>query len=652
MYIEILSVSKKNETDTLPRYTDELRETLDQYGYYLTQIKKANMSSSHIYTALDRIANSGDKPDVVIIANVLNTRDSKSFRKYFVETVAAAERAENKPEPKNYWKKRNNAFSNAKKQNASKAELEALEEEYKMYRKKAKVFSLGDFGCGYYGYCFMYKGMRVATVPKASLTGEKFSQVAALAAVRTTEVYENSANEYPDGFSIQEYVPAKTGFVNNFIPIRGDSGKEIARKCVVIMAFLVFLAALGMLFYNMVFLSVKNAQLNGEIQKIAHGTQESDDTNKKPEVGETINWKALKDINEEIVGWIQMDNTQIDYPVLWHKGDDRHSQYYLSRNYKGGYDSFGSIFVDYRCEKNVKSQNVVLHGHHMNDGSMFGNLLNYGATSPNMDFYKKTPTIEFDTPDGQGTYKIISVFKTNTLSAHGEFFNYMIGDFQNEKDFMNYVYNVRVRSMINCPVDVNEDDQLLTLSTCSYEFTNFRTVIVARKVRLGESKKVDVSKASKNKNAVWPDVYYSAYGGTRPKVTDFCTAYDAGQINWYSGDYDFKNQKIEPTVPDTTAVTGASSSGGQTTAPSTEESKVYFTVKFINYDGSEIVTRKVEYGKDAKKPKDPVKPSDQYYDYVFKGWQLDYTNVTCDMTIAPNFEAVLKPEYADAVVVE
>ena len=68
-------------------------------------------------------------------------------------------------------------------------------------------------------------------------------------------------------------------------------------------------------------------------------------------------------------------------------------------------------------------------------------------------------------------YKIISVFKTNTLMSHGEFFNYMVGNFQNDKDFMDYVYNVRVRSLINCPVETNEDDTLLTLSTSSYEYT-------------------------------------------------------------------------------------------------------------------------------------------------------------------------------------
>lgn len=651
MYIEILSVSKKKETDTLPERADELRESLDKYGYSLTQIKKTFMHPSKINSALNSIAESEEKPDVVIIANALNTTDSKSFRKYFVETVAAAERAENEPAPKNYWKKRDLAFKNAKKQNASQEELEELTEEYRMFRKKAKVFTLGDFGNGYKGYCFMYKGMRVATVPKAELTGVDFAEVAALAAVRTTEVYENSENDYPEGFSVQEYVPAKTGFVNQFIPIKGDSVKEIARKCVVILAFFVFLAALALLFYNMVFLSMKNAQLNGEIQRIAHSTDGTDeDSDKKPDVGDTINWKELKKINDEIVGWIQIDNMEVDYPVLWHKGDDRNYQYYLNHNYKGGYDSFGSIFLDYRCTNGTDSQNVVIHGHHMNDGSMFGGLLKYGGTSGNLDFYKKSPTIEFDTPQAQGTYKIISVFKTNTLSSQGEFFNYMIGDFQNEKDFMNYVYNVRVRSLFNCPVDVNEDDELITLSTCSYEFTNFRTVVVARKVRQGESAKVDVSRATLNKNAVWPDVYYSAYGGTRPNVTDFCTAYEKGQIDWYTGDYDFKDQKVtEATTASTSATTKnkTNNSGGQSNTTATE-AKIYLTVKFINYDGTLIESQKVEYGKAAKAPADPVKPSDEYYDYVFKGWQLDFSKVTVNMTIAPIFEPVLKPEYAQA----
>ena len=356
--------------------------------------------------------------------------------------------------------------------------------------------------------------------------------------------------------------------------------------------------------------------LNGEIDKVSHikANEEKD---------KSINWGELENINKEIVGWIRINDTKIDYPVLWHKDDNANNQFYLNHNYKSKKDSYGSIFLDYSCTNGTDSKNIVLHGHHMNDGSMFAGLMDYGGTEGNLDFYKKHPTIEFDTPQGDGVYKIISVFKTNT--AHGEPFNYMVGNFQNDKDFMDYVYNVRVRSLINCPVKTNEDDTLLTLSTSSYEYTNFRTVVVARKVRTGEDSSVDTEKAAKNDNAVWPEVHYSTRGGTRPEVTDFCTAYEKKQLDWYDGNYDFNS-------------TSASSSSGAES----------HSVTFINYDGSFIEKQTVEDGKAAKAPADPVKPSDDYYDYVFKGWGLDFSKVTSDMTIAPVFEPVLKPEYRNA----
>lgn len=640
--IEIISVVRNKNAVDLADKKPELRERLDKYGYTLTDVKNTVLRGSKIKSALNEIAKSDNRPDVVIIANALSTKDSSSFRKYFVETVAEAERSENDPTPKNYWKNRDKAFNEAKKRGASQEELDELENEYRLYKKKSKVFKLGELGNGYKGYCFMFKGLQVAVLPQSSLTGENDDDVISLAAVRTKEVFENSAEDYPNGFSIKEYVPERTGFAYRFIPMKGDGGKEIARKSVVIASFLVFVSALSLLMYNMVFLSMKNAALNAEIQKIAHGDDSDDSSDNKPEVDDVINWDELLKINDEIVGWIEIDNTKVDYPVLWHKEDNRNYQYYLSHNYKGDYDSFGSVFLDYRCENGTDSKNTVIHGHHIQDGSMFGDLMKYGGTTGNLDFYKESPTIEFDTPEAQGTYKIISVFKTNTLSSQGEFFNYMIGDFQNEKDFMNYVYNVRVRSLFNCPVDVNEDDELITLSTCSYEFTNFRTVIVARKVRDGESSKVDVSRATLNSNPVWPQVYYSAYGGTRPEVTDFCTAYEKGQIDWYTGDYDFKDQEVvEPTTEESTA---SGNSGSENKQPTTEK-KVYLTVKFLDYKGDVISTQKIEYGKSAKAPKDPTKPSDEYYDYVFKEWQLDFSKVTTDMVIAPSFEAVLKPQY-------
>ncbi|MDP4120760.1 MAG: hypothetical protein Q8876_06885, partial [Bacillota bacterium] len=115
------------------------------------------------------------------------------------------------------------------------------------------------------------------------------------------------------------------------------------------------------------------------------------------------------------------------------------------------------------------------------------------------------------------------------------YFNYMQGHFSSDAEFMNFIYNIRVRSQFNIPIDVNEHDQLLTLSTCSYEFPETRTVVVARRIRAGESSTVDVSKATLNSNPLYPTEKYKEDGGTPPKVTDFQTALAAGQINWYDG---------------------------------------------------------------------------------------------------------------------
>lgn len=98
---------------------------------------------------------------------------------------------------------------------------------------------------------------------------------------------------------------------------------------------------------------------------------------------------------------------------------------------------------------------------------------------------------------------------------------------------MNYIYQVRARSIIDCPVDVNEDDTLVTLSTCAYDFDQFRFVVVARRVREGETAKVDTSTAKMASNPVYPDCWYEAYGGKKPVLTSFEEALAAKQITWY-----------------------------------------------------------------------------------------------------------------------
>ena len=99
------------------------------------------------------------------------------------------------------------------------------------------------------------------------------------------------------------------------------------------------------------------------------------------------------------------------------------------------------------------------------------------------------------------------------------------------------IYNVKIRSLIDTLVDIKDDDKLLTLSTCSYEFDDFRTVIVARKVRDGEDISVNTESAKNSENPLMPDCWYSRYGGHAPSYFNFRKAYENGEISWYSGNF-------------------------------------------------------------------------------------------------------------------
>ena len=352
--------------------------------------------------------------------------------------------------------------------------------------------------------------------------------------------------------------------------------------------------------------------------------QNSDNTDPTTPDGKVYNikqdWAELAEINTEIKGWINLPGTMINYPVLKHEGDGVGYQYYLHRNFDKSYLFAGSIFIDYRSSSGVDSKNIITHGHNMNDGSMYGALLKYGKYQGDLNFYKSAPTLFFNTPEGNEQWIVFSVYKTNTLEDHGEFFNYLMGSFSSDAQFMNYVYNVKERSLFDVPVPINTDDQIITLSTCSYEYSDFRTVVVARKIRPGESVTSYVNAATLNPTPVWPQVHHDSTGTPRPELTTFKTEYQRGNITWY-------DDTSEPQ--------------GSEWLTSVQGNKSY-TVIFVNYDGTILSTQTVYHGHAAIPPEDPTKPENEYCSYKFTGWGMDFSNVHCNMTIAPIFEQVVK----------
>lgn len=211
--------------------------------------------------------------------------------------------------------------------------------------------------------------------------------------------------------------------------------------------------------------------------------------------------ESLRKINSEICGWIKVDDTNIDYPVLYRPHD---TDFYLSHDYKKEKSRYGSITLDARCAEGVRSRNVILHGHHMKDGQMFADLLKF----ENVEFCQKHPVIQFDTIFAEGKWKVFSIFKTNTLPEQGEIFDYYVTRFISKSEFNQYIKEIRRRSLIDFPADVKYTDQLLTLSTCSYEHKDFRTVVVARRLRRNESEDTNVDKIKKAENPLMPDCYY------------------------------------------------------------------------------------------------------------------------------------------------
>lgn len=246
------------------------------------------------------------------------------------------------------------------------------------------------------------------------------------------------------------------------------------------------------------------------------------------------NFSDLLAQNSDTVGWVAVPMTPIDYVVVQSKDDAVKSAYgedpfYLCRDFYGNDYFSGTIFLDFRSP--VGSKNMLLHGHSMANGSMFAGVLNFDS----LDVYKAAPVLTFNTTKEAARWKIIAVIKTNTYEYHGTPYTYLRSSFGSDYDFLNFVYQLRNRSVIDCPVDVNENDELVTLSTCAYDFDGFRQAIIARKVRPGESTKVDVSKAKYNPSPIYPDVWYSYRGGTKPTETTFQDALNKKKIKWYDG---------------------------------------------------------------------------------------------------------------------
>jgi len=307
-------------------------------------------------------------------------------------------------------------------------------------------------------------------------------------------------------------------------PQKGDDAFEVVRKLIFLASAIIFIICIGLIgkyFYD----NYQNQKMNSAVSDLYNpsaeeATEPPTDINDEGEVEELFlklpTVDSLLAINPDVVGWIHIPDTPIDYAVLQHRDPSTANNYYLDKNIYLQPEKAGSIFLDYRenfdvvkegTSKRAKpnSENLIIYGHNMHDYSMFGSLKRYINED---DFYDKHPIIYLNSNYREYQYKIFGMIIVDIADTTETAFDYWnVVNFENEKSFYDYVNEVKRRTVRLTNVDVTYGDEILTLSTCNSTFSEGRLVVFARKVRKGEDLKEGCT-SFENPNIKWPNSYY------------------------------------------------------------------------------------------------------------------------------------------------
>ena len=199
----------------------------------------------------------------------------------------------------------------------------------------------------------------------------------------------------------------------------------------------------------------------------------TDDTVETPDI--LPEYSLIHQKNQKLIGWVKIDDTLIDYPVM----QTVNNEYYLDHNFNQEEDRNGCIFMDYQCDVVRGCDNIILYGHHMKSGKMFGTLNKYSKES----YFLEHPVIQFDTIYEKGTYQVMYVFRSKVYSEEEVTFKYyQFINAASEKEFNSAMNEMAALSLYDTGVTASYGDQLLTLSTCDYQEKKGRFVVVAKKI--------------------------------------------------------------------------------------------------------------------------------------------------------------------------
>lgn len=240
------------------------------------------------------------------------------------------------------------------------------------------------------------------------------------------------------------------------------------RKIIRLIALIALVVSVGIL----IFYAVDDMRSKNTDDKLK-GLKDAEPTFTIPDI--LPEYEALYSENTDTIGWLKIDGTGIDNIVMYAPDEiDK----YLHKDFYGNYSYRGCLFVDEYCNI-FSSDNLIIYGHNMKDGTMFGSLMYYVSE----DFYKQHKTISFDTIYEKQTYEIVAAIKTELVPEGDDSFKYYeYTGSDDTESFNEYVKFIEENKLYDTDAELSQGDKILTLSTCAYHAEDGRFIVVAKKV--------------------------------------------------------------------------------------------------------------------------------------------------------------------------
>ena len=229
--------------------------------------------------------------------------------------------------------------------------------------------------------------------------------------------------------------------------------------------------------------SASNTSSNETLETVAASTEPTTEETSSPteEFDRVPNPYADSFLaNSDMAAWLQIPGTNIDYPVMWTPRDET---YYLYRAFDGSENKNGCLLLDTDSCLDPLTTNLIIHGHNMKSGAMFGNLTDY----ENKDFYEEHKNIILYTEECQRNYEVIAVFRSQVYRKTDQVFKfYKFFQADTQEEFDDFYNNIKQLSQYDTGITAEFGDHFLTLSTCVYHVEQGRFVVVAKEVESGD----------------------------------------------------------------------------------------------------------------------------------------------------------------------